>query len=66
MTGKELQEIENRSVSGTKEDLIFIANAKQDIPNLIAEIKRLKKNIKPVANSRLHQWRGSGFIRIRK
>jgi len=88
MTEKELQEIENRSVSGTKapwipmiegithtsgddfimtgvnnsddyknpergndiyltsgtkEDLIFIANAKQDIPNLIAEIRRLKK-----------------------
>jgi hypothetical protein len=28
---------------GMKEDLIFIANAKQDIPKLIAEIRRLKK-----------------------
>lgn len=28
---------------GLKEDLIFIANAKQDIPKLIAEIRRLKK-----------------------
>lgn len=89
MTEIELQEIENRSVSGTKapwipmiegithtsgddfimtgvnnaddykdpgrrndiyltggrkEDLIFIANAKQDIPKLIAEIRRLKKH----------------------
>lgn len=88
MTEKELLEIENRSISGTKapwipmiegithtsgddfimtgvnnaddyknsergndiyltgatkEDLIFIANAKQDIPKLIAEIRKLKK-----------------------
>ena len=29
--------------NGTKEDLIFIANAKQDVLKLIAEIRRLKK-----------------------
>ena len=32
-------------VNGTKEDLEFIANAKQDIPRLIAEIRKLKKEI---------------------
>jgi hypothetical protein len=30
-------------INGKKEDLIFIANAKQDIPKLIAEIRKLKK-----------------------
>ena len=30
-------------IGGTKEDLIFIANAKQDILKLISEIRRLKK-----------------------
>ena len=29
-------------LGGTKEDIIFIANAKQDIPNLIAEIRILR------------------------
>lgn len=30
-------------IGGTKEDLIFVANAKQDILKLISEIRRLKK-----------------------
>ena len=29
-------------LGGTKEDIIFIANAKQDILNLIAEIRKLR------------------------
>ena len=32
-------------IDGTKEDLIFMANAKQDIPKLLAEIRKLKEEL---------------------
>ena len=31
-------------IGGTKNDIIFVANAKQDIQKLITEIKKLKSN----------------------
>ena len=33
-------------LGGTKEDIIFITNAKQDILNLIAEVRKLKTKSK--------------------
>ena len=43
MTGNEDERGEDLEISGARiEDFDFIANAKQDIPKLINEIKRLK------------------------
>ncbi|MFM9989669.1 hypothetical protein [Flavobacterium sp.] len=43
MTGESVERGNNIELFGaTESDYDFIANAKQDIPNLIAEIRRLK------------------------
>jgi hypothetical protein len=49
MTGTEERRGEDFEISGARpEDFDFIANAKQDIPILISEIRRLKKLVNEV------------------